>query len=167
MSTLTLFIMEALFVVYKSFSKIYIAKFELVRNMVVDIGSEKRKESMCCVWIFRMFGHQQPCRYKKKSGDSFYVCVVFRLRKTVLQYWSLNRHGCCHFFISNVFSWRVCYCKFFLTHHFFTVWIRSSSPVRISPTHRFSLKNQPWNGRNLKYFRYQNLALSKQNIQTK
>ena len=58
--------MQPSFELKKVLLKICIAKFELVRNILADFDSEKRKESTGCSQIFRIFGHQQPCRYGEK-----------------------------------------------------------------------------------------------------
>ena len=50
----------------KCFEKICTWIFRLVRNILANSGSEKPKESTGCVEIFRISGHQQPCRYEKK-----------------------------------------------------------------------------------------------------
>ena len=55
--------MQPIFEQEKVFFKIYIAKIELVRNILADFDSGKRKESTGCSQISRIFGHQQPCRY--------------------------------------------------------------------------------------------------------
>ena len=38
-----------------------------MRNILANSGSGKPKESTGCVEIFRISGHQQPCRYAKKN----------------------------------------------------------------------------------------------------
>ena len=50
-----------------------------MRNILVLTGSGKRKESKGVVQIFRIFGHQQPCRYKKKSEGEIFCVSVCRL----------------------------------------------------------------------------------------
>ena len=92
-----------------AFSNFCISKFELLRNILVDVGSEKRQESIPDWKIFQIFGHQQPCRYREKIciykiKDAYFVCVCVVFPLQGFQYFSLHSDffqpsmWCCHLF---------------------------------------------------------------------
>ena len=62
--------------------------FAPMRSILTDFDSGKRKESRGWTQIFRIFGHQQPCRYGEeiyiyKIEDSYFVCVLSLFLKGV------------------------------------------------------------------------------------
>ena len=104
----------------KTFSyRFCIAKFKLVRNILVDVGSEKRQESIADLQIFWIFGHQQPCRYGEKIyiykiEDSYFVCVLSLFFKGVFSV-EVSTVIFSEFFHHDVISWSFTCWKSFLT----------------------------------------------------
>ena len=91
----------------------------------MDVGSEKRQESIPDAQIFWIFGHQQPCRYREKIWiykieEFIFVCVF--LYKKVVQYWSLDSHVFQLFHHSPISFWYF---------HFWVFYFKSSSPERV------------------------------------
>ena len=141
--------MKAVFGQKNVLLKICIAKFELVRNILADVGSGKRQESIGDAQIFWIFGHQQPCRYGEKIyiykiRDKYLLCVVCPLQEG----FSVVKFRQSRFFKlfdhNSVIFGSFTYSKFFFRHHCLMTLISEFLSLKVLHQQEFYLVRTKW-----------------------